>query len=70
MGTMKGTEADNRRRFAQLSPKASRERELAKLIREDKLEPTAKGELRVKSEQQAVTVTQEPVHQLSNETWE
>jgi hypothetical protein len=69
MTAMKGTEVDNRRRFAQLSPRAKRERELAKLIREDKLE-LMDGELRVKPEPGVATVTQEPAYRLPQETWE
>jgi hypothetical protein len=70
MDQMKGTEVDNRRRFAQLSPKAKKERELAKLIREDRVELTPNGELRTKPAQGVATVTQAPAHKLPDETWE
>jgi hypothetical protein len=66
---MKGAEVHNRRRFAQLSPKAKKERELAKLIREDKLEVTD-GELRLKPEPQVAAVASEPVYRLPAERWE
>jgi hypothetical protein len=67
---MKGTEIDNRRRLAQLSPRGVRERELAKLIREDKLTLTPNGELRPKREQQASGLATPTVYQLPDETWE
>lgn len=68
--TMKGTDVDNRRSLRNLSDRARSERQLAKLIREDKLEVDG-GELRPKTSQQSTTATTtEPVYELPPERWE
>lgn len=63
---MKGSELDNRRRLRSLSPQATRERQLAKWVREGKLEVTD-GELRPKPDPQVTTVQ---VYKLPEERWD
>jgi hypothetical protein len=67
---MKGTEVDNRRRLAQLSPRVARERELAAWVGKSNIELTPTGELRVKPERQLATTTRESPHQLPDAGWE
>lgn len=64
---MKGTELDNRRRFAQVSPQTAEEREFAAWVSQSELELTQAGELRDK--RQVATQTTVP-RQLPEVGWD